>query len=207
MKELKASFSYGSKHEWIGRSLAAAAVAVLAAGGTGCGDDESSGGHGHPNGCPAEHDHFEDGAVVRATEDGLFTATVRFEPSPPRKGSEMLMVHLTDAAGAPVTGATLQVTATMPAHGHGLGATPHVEETGEGNYMVHNVFFQMAGHWVLDVTVSAERTTDVVQFVLCVADSDAGVPDGGHVHPGDGGMDGGSSDAGLDSGGRTDAGS
>ena len=207
MKERKTSFSYGSKQEWTGRALSAVAVALLALGGTGCGDDASSGGRGHPNGCPAEHDHFDDGAVVRATEDGLFTASVRFEPSPPRKGTEMLVVHLTDASGAPVTGAALQVTATMPAHGHGLGAMPHVEETGEGNYMVHNVFFQMAGHWVLTLEVSAGEQTDAVEFVLCVADSDAGVPDGGgHVHPGDAGTEGGSPDGGLDGGTEGEAG-
>ncbi len=156
----------------------------------GCAGGEGDGHHhGHPNGCPADHDHFADGGLVKSTEAGLYRVALHSDPNPPHKGMAVLTLDVSDGDGHPVTGATVEVSGTMPAHGHGLGSTPHVSELGGGTYRVDNVLFQMAGYWVLTVRVDAGGERDAVAYHLCLEEGSGGGD--AHVHADGGEVDGG----------------
>lgn len=95
---------------------------------------------------------------------------VASEPAPPQKGENTWTVQVTDAAGAPVEGATFAVTPRMPDHGHGSATTPAVTAGGAaGEYAIASLDLAMAGLWTvtLDITTAAGET-DTVTFSFCV---------------------------------------
>ena len=74
-------------------------------------------------------------------------------------------LHVESADGVPVEGATITVDGDMPQHGHGLPTSPRVTEyLGNGDYRVEGLKFQMAGHWLMDFTITANGQTDAVKF-------------------------------------------
>lgn len=69
--------------------------------------------------------------------------------------------------GEPVTDARIAVGGGMPGHGHGLPTAPEVSgHLGEGRYRIEGVRFNMGGHWVLDLAISAPAGDDEVSFDL-----------------------------------------
>ncbi|MBK7395466.1 MAG: FixH family protein [Myxococcales bacterium] len=81
----------------------------------------------------------------------------------PHRGSNSFSVHVRTLGGQPVTGATLDVLATMPAHAHEAPA-PHVTDKGGGLYVVDDVIFSMAGLWQLRVVARAAQGSDGKTF-------------------------------------------
>lgn len=72
-----------------------------------------------------------------------------------------------DKDGAPVSGATIEVTGHMPGHVHGLPTQPRV--TGEvepGVYRVEGLKFQMPGWWVMQFDVTGQSHVDTLIFNL-----------------------------------------
>ena len=51
----------------------------------------------------------------------------------------------------------LDVTATMPAHKHGMNTLPRVEDLGDGRFVVRGLLFHMAGEWELEFDVVKGR--------------------------------------------------
>ncbi len=79
-------------------------------------------------------------------------------------------LHVEDAAGAAVAGASLEVTGGMPAHNHGLPTAPRVTaDLGGGDYRVEGLQFQMPGAWVITVTVDGPAGRDVAVLPFQVA--------------------------------------
>lgn len=74
-------------------------------------------------------------------------ADVQFDPSPPRVGDTALRIRLTDAAGAPIRAAALEVEGDMRHAGMKpvFGTLP---ETSAGQFQGH-LTFDMGGDWVL----------------------------------------------------------
>lgn len=71
---------------------------------------------------------------------------------------------LTDANGAPLTGASVRVSGGMAMHGHGLPTSPVVEELGGGNYVIKGLKFSMDGEWQLRLSVTAGSVADTVDY-------------------------------------------
>jgi len=97
-------------------------------------------------------------------DHGTLTVAATVDPDPPTAGQTTLTITVTDAAGAPVTGATVVVDPQMPSHGHGSTETPVVSEVGDGVYTAFPVTFQMPGPW--EVTITATRGDDHGSLVL-----------------------------------------
>lgn len=76
-------------------------------------------------------------------------------------------LEVTDAEGAPVTGARITVEGGMPAHDHGLPTRPRVRELAEpGHYLLEGLRFHMPGEWLLSLRIETERARDVVRWSL-----------------------------------------
>lgn len=76
-------------------------------------------------------------------------------------------LNVVDRDGEPVTGATLTVTGGMPAHDHGLPASPQVtRELAPGRYLLEGVRFHMRGKWQIEVAIDVKGLHDVVVVPL-----------------------------------------
>jgi hypothetical protein len=90
------------------------------------------------------------------------------EPESPVVGTNQLMLHVTNAEGEPVAGATVTVEAFMPAHGHGMASPPDVMETEPGSYHVTGLIFSMPGEWEITIGITVGDDTESVVVVLDV---------------------------------------
>ena len=107
------------------------------------------------------------GGPTRWSTKHLFEVGYVSTPSP----VPLLQVHrwtltIVDAAGQPVTGATITVDGGMPAHAHGLPTTPQVKDLGNGRYLVEGLKFHMPGAWVVGFRIKAGAAVDAVKFDL-----------------------------------------
>ncbi len=82
--------------------------------------------------------------------------------------SELFVIkaRVTDADGAPVSGVTLTVDASMPQHGHGMATRPETNEVGPGEFETKGMKFHMPGAWTVHFAVSGPRGTDRVDVVV-----------------------------------------
>ena len=111
----------------------------------------------------------EFGTGPRASASRQFTATLQpDQPLRPRR-MQTVRVALTDAAGAPVDNATIQIDGGMPEHGHGLPTRPRVTRAlGNGLYEIEGVRFNMGGWWEFKLVINAASGSDVVTFNLAL---------------------------------------
>lgn len=111
----------------------------------------------------------EFGTGPRASAARQFTATL--QPDQPLRPRRMhtVRVAVTDAAGVPVDGATIQIDGGMPQHGHGLPTRPRVTRAlGNGLYEIEGVRFNMGGWWEFKLAIKATSGSDVVTFNLAL---------------------------------------
>ncbi len=77
------------------------------------------------------------------------------------------LIHIENAAGEPVVGATVEATGGMPVHNHGLPTRPRVTaELGGGDYQLDGMRFHMAGQWEITLSINADGNTDTVVIEL-----------------------------------------
>lgn len=132
-------------------------------------DNEGSGGTGSTYTCTHATDTYEVG-LSKMTGKGMFELMLMdADPAPPAKKENTWMVHVKDADGNDVAGATLTVNPNMPEHGHGSTQTTTVTDMGDGMYELKPVYLQMAGYWAVPITVTMGSDTDTAQFDFCVA--------------------------------------
>ena len=82
---------------------------------------------------------------------------------------------LTDANGAPVSGAVFQVSGGMPEHDHGLPTAPRVTaEVSAGRYLLEGLRFHMTGTWALVIDFEANGYTDRVTITLTLGPQPTG---------------------------------
>lgn len=105
---------------------------------------------------------------MRSSESGIYRGTILpAGDSIPQGKLHSWTLHLEDAAGAPVDGASLAVDGGMPQHGHGLPTKPQVRRlAAAGDYLVEGMKFNMGGWWVVKFRVESAAGTDSLVFNL-----------------------------------------
>ncbi len=77
------------------------------------------------------------------------------------------ILHIEDASGGKIEGATIAVSGGMPEHDHGLPTEPRVtKDLGGGNYKLEGMRFHMRGRWEIVVTVITDNGTSVATITL-----------------------------------------
>jgi hypothetical protein len=109
-----------------------------------------------------------DTASTRATDQGVFQVSYQSDLEPAQINQlHAWTLHVDNNAGEPVDDATIQVTASMPDHGHGMPTDPVVTEAlGGGDYRVEGLKYSMPGWWTLTLEITAQGQTDQVTFNL-----------------------------------------
>ena len=102
------------------------------------------------------------------SQHGSFVVRYQSESGPPQINTlHSWRLHIVDAAGNAVTGASIAVSGGMPLHNHGLPTRPRVTaELGDGNYRLDGMRFHMAGSWEITLDIVADGTTDTVVISL-----------------------------------------
>jgi hypothetical protein len=153
---------------FIMRSSLALAFGLLAACGTDGGDDE-------PEDCATV---TNDDTFVVGLEKAGMGGTLNFrmmsaDPAPPDRGDNIWVFQINQmtsgVVGAPVDGASLEVTPFMPKHGHISPIDVGIDATADaGNYKLDPVNLWMPGVWETTIKATAGTTTDTVMFRFCV---------------------------------------
>lgn len=84
--------------------------------------------------------------------DQTLSLALSWDKAPPTTGQNRLVVKVTDSAGEPVTGASVDIALMMPAMGHGSSEAAVITELGLGEYEAFPVTFQMPGEWSIAVS-------------------------------------------------------
>lgn len=93
-----------------------------------------------------------------SSESGALQVAVFTDPQPPVRGTVGVRLAVTDAAGAPVTGLTVEVVPWMNAMGHGSSVSPTVTARDGGVYELSNVYLFMPGQWTLRTTLTGSSS-------------------------------------------------
>ena len=108
-----------------------------------------------------------DRSLDRTSDHGVFRVQLQSARSPiPLWRVHQWTVHLTDAAGQPVSGAVLVVDGGMPDHHHGLPTAPRATPgAAAGDYVISGMKVSMPGWWVLTLAVKGlEGQADTITF-------------------------------------------
>lgn len=108
--------------------------------------------------------------LTRAGELGaLQFVLVDATPAPPLRGDNTWKVKLLTAAGAAVSGATVEAVPFMPEHGHGTSVEAVATANADGTFTVAPLNLFMPGLWRVTLTAKAGTVTDTASFHFCVA--------------------------------------
>ena len=124
-------------------------------------------------GCSGPSDPMLSEDVGLVSEAGPFRVEARFDPDPPKRGTNRVELRVTDPSGAPVESVSVGGAAVMPA----MGAMPEMRAGGVARALGDGRFgleleLSMAGAWPLALTVTgAGGETGVIAF-----DYKTGVP-------------------------------
>lgn len=121
--------------------------------------------------CEGDFDAFAVG-LTKIAEPGKITVEIAgAEPSPPVvRNDNIWWLQLSDAEGAPVSGAAVVASPYMPKHQHG-SAEVVVEEQGEGKYRLSPVELIMPGVWEIPLTVTPpDGDPSETVFRFCIAE-------------------------------------
>jgi hypothetical protein len=96
-------------------------------------------------------------------------------PAPPGRNLNTWVIQISwEATGAPVTGASLNVSPFMPDHQHGPGAyTPQVQEmpapAPPGQYQISDINTWMPGYWEITIdAMTPDKVEDTVIYKFCI---------------------------------------
>jgi hypothetical protein len=99
---------------------------------------------------------------------GLTVSLEDAEPAPPALDMNTWTIYVTDDAGNGVEGADVAVKPTMPVHNHGTPYVAQVDDQGGGTYVLDPVNMFMVGYWNVEITVTTDSISDVVDFAFCI---------------------------------------
>jgi hypothetical protein len=117
-------------------------------------------------------DNYAVGLQHTGTNQAYVFKMMSAMPAPPARNLNTWVIQISwEATGAPVTGASLNVSPFMPDHQHGPGAyTPQVQElTTPGQYQISDINTWMPGYW--EVTIDAttpDKIEDSAVFKFCI---------------------------------------
>ncbi len=108
-------------------------------------------------------------APVRALSSAMGTYYVSFHPLPdpvPLNQPFTLSVAVYDGVDHTklLPDTTVEVSARMPAHNHGMNLEPQVTSNGDGTAKVDGMLFHMAGHWELYIDVVRDADIERATF-------------------------------------------
>lgn len=110
--------------------------------------------------------------LAKKSASGAYDVTlVSSDPAPPVRGNNTWVVKV-EKGGAPVSNATLSITAFMPDHGHGSSVKPTITSNGDGTYKIEPLYLFMPGVWKVTVGIAADADAgaeDPAVFMFCVA--------------------------------------
>lgn len=109
---------------------------------------------------PASARDFPAQPFATVTSDsGELLGELRSIPQPLEQGPNEILLTIHDAeTHEPRDGLSVTVEPWMPHHGHGSSAVPQVVPEGNGNYLVRDVVFTMAGDWELRIHITSPVT-------------------------------------------------
>ena len=107
-----------------------------------------------------------DTSTTKESDNGIFEISVTSNMDPLDINEiHSWIVHVDDANGTVVEGATIVVDGGMPQHNHGFPTEPQItEELGDGDYLLDGVKFSMVGWWELKLDISSGSDSDTVTF-------------------------------------------
>jgi hypothetical protein len=133
-----------------------------------CGDSSEDDGHTHPEACKAA-DTFAPNLSKTGAAGVTVTITEASPAVPLARIDGAWKVRVTDASGAPIEGATLEMKQKMPSHSnHGVSREAASTDVGGGVYELNPVLFTMDGAWTVPIEVTQGATTDTVEFEFCI---------------------------------------
>lgn len=101
----------------------------------------------------------------QAVKVSLFDA----DPAPPARDDNTWTIAVADLDGNAIEGASITVSAFMPAHGHYSVVPTAVTDQGGGKYLLSPVNLPMPGLWEVTINVTPPGgTKDSVKFSFCV---------------------------------------
>lgn len=146
------------------RALPRLAALVLALALAGCGPTPAPAATAQP---ATAQPAVIDTATAQPTQNGLYRVAYTSDLDPIAINKlHTWTIHVATAEGKPVEDATVTVTGGMPAHNHGMPTEPQTTPLANGDYKVEGMKFQMAGRWVVTVTVAAGDQQDSAAFNL-----------------------------------------
>ena len=145
------------------------AISLLCACGTNSGDDDTAVDCSMITGA----DTFTVGLEKPGTAGAVDFKLMSIAPAPAIRGNNDWIVEIdsmsSGVVGAPMDGATLDVSSYMPAHGHYSPITPTISATGTaGQYKISPVNLWMPGLWQTTITVSSSAPADRAVYAFCV---------------------------------------
>jgi hypothetical protein len=112
--------------------------------------------------CSSSHSAQTPTGLSPVSSSGDFTTSLSFDPTPPRQGSETIIVTVKDSAGKPVGGAVVKSDTRMPDMGM-AGPALTFQDNSDGTYSaLANLNYQT--NWVFDVTVSRGASASKAEF-------------------------------------------
>jgi hypothetical protein len=141
---------------------------------TGCGDDGAQPDAGYNCELETRDDEYTAG-MEKTGAGGMTFRLVSSDPAPPSRYDNTWVIEILDDTGAPLDGATVEVTPFMPDHGHGTGIAAVVTEDPDvdGRYLVEPVNLFMPGLWEITIEATPAGGTaadrDEAVFSFCIA--------------------------------------
>lgn len=94
-------------------------------------------------------------------------------PAPPARGNNTWVFQISSmtggVVGAPMDGATLQVTPYMPLHGHDAGVVVEISPLADpGTYELKPVNLWMPGVWETTIKATSGTTSDTTIYKFCI---------------------------------------
>lgn len=120
-----------------------------------------------------DDDEFVVGLQKTGANGALDFKLMSADPAPPARDDNTWVVQVSamDAGvvGAPIDGATLQVTPFMPEHKHGSPLRVEITPAGQpGQYTLSPVNMWMPGVWETTIRATNGATTDTAIYRFCI---------------------------------------
>ena len=152
------------------------ALLALSMGAVACGGESTtsgaSSGSGAASVCASDPraEAYAVGLEGKAADGAVKIRFVDAMPAPPSKGNNTWTVQVLNGADQPINGATIELTAFMPDHGHGSSTKPTVTPMGsDGTYQLALVNLFMPGIWQITFKVTPPQgMADAVVFTFCI---------------------------------------
>ena len=138
------------------------ALAVVTA--VACGDDDHDHEVDHEM-CFGDEDVLAPGLSKQGTDGNFTVEIVSYDPDPLIVGNNDFVIDVTDAANAPVTGATFDVLETWQrVHDHGTPVTAMATELQDGQYEVVDMNVVHRGSWLFRFGPNDGTNSDFVEW-------------------------------------------